>query len=200
MKKISTVLLLAGALCFNQACNSGNSDSVDQADSVNDARDTTGLLNNNDSTANPVNGNAADFAVEAASGGMMEVQLGKIAQQKATMASVKDFGAMMVKDHSKANEELKDVAQKENIALPQTLGADKQDKINDLQQKTGKDFDKAYVDMMVSDHKEDINKFQDAAKNNPDSLIRNCAAKTLPVLQKHLDAIQKINDNMNNNQ
>ena len=193
MKKLSVIAL---ASCFGmmQACNSATDDSVSTADSTNDARDTTSMMSDQkDSTSGMgVNDDVADFAVKAANGGMMEVQLGEYASKNASDKSVKDFGAMMVKDHTKANDELKSIATSKNIALPATVGQDMTDKMNDLMKKTGKDFDKAYMNSMVDDHKDDIDEFQKEADNSKDSTMKNFAAKTLPTLQKHLTDAQAI--------
>lgn len=179
MKKIIIVLVSS---CMLFACNSSTSNNQDSVDSA---------QNVNDSTASTLR-KASDFATEAASGGMMEVQLGKLAQEKAQSSRVKEFGAMMVKDHTKANDELKAIAAKQNIVLPDSMSSDKKQHFDDLSKKTGKDFDKAYMDMMVDDHKEDISKFKDAAQNSPDSAVKTFAANAVPVLQKHLDSAQAI--------
>ena len=127
----------------------------------------------------------------------MEVELGKIAQEKSQNAKVKDFGAMMVTDHSKANDELKQLAMSKNVSLPDAPLPKHQDKIDRLKEKSGADFDKAYMDMMVSDHKEDIDEFQDAAdEKNGDADVKAFASKTLPVLQAHLQAAEQINDSL----
>ncbi len=193
MKKLSVVLLFAG-IGIMQACNnSASDDSVANADSANDAKDTTSMMNNNDNNAGMgVNDDVADFAVKAANGGMMEVQLGEYASKNATDKSVKDFGAMMVKDHTKANDELKGIASAKNITLPATVGQDMTDKMNDLMKKTGKDFDKAYMNSMVDDHKDDIDEFQKEADDSKDSTMKSFAVKTLPTLQKHLNDAQAI--------
>ena len=179
MKKIMIVFFSG---CMLLACNSSSSNNQDSVDSAQNVNDST----------NVVSDNTSDFATEAASGGMMEVQLGKLAQQKAANPRVKAFGEMMVKDHSKANDELKAIAARQNIALPDSMSNDKKDNMNDLSKKTGKDFDKAYMDMMVDDHKEDIDKFQKAAQNVKDTAVRAWASNALPVLQKHLDSAQAI--------
>ena len=179
MKKI-IIVLVSG--CMLLACNSSTSNNQDSVDSA---------KNVNDSTASTLR-KASDFATEAASGGMMEVQLGKLAQEKAQSSRVKEFGAMMVKDHTQANDELKAIAAKQNIVLPDSMSSDKKQHLDDLSKKTGKDFDKAYMDMMVDDHKEDISKFKDAAQNSPDSAVKAFAANAVPVLQKHLDSAQAI--------
>src|SRR3569623_1899394 len=110
MKRLRVLLLAACTFAIMQSCNSNSSsDSVDKADSTNDARDTTSMMSSQkDSTSGVgVNDDVADFAVKAANGGLMEVQLGEYAAKNASDKSVKDFGSMMVKDHTKANDELK---------------------------------------------------------------------------------------------
>ncbi len=93
----------------------------------------------------PVQPDASNFAVNAANGGMMEVELGKIAEDHASNPRVKAFGAMMVKDHSEASNNLKGIATSLNIAVPDSVSNDSRKEIDDLKMKKGKDFDKAYV-------------------------------------------------------
>lgn len=195
MKKISSILLVT-AVCILQACNgSDNSDSVDKANDANEQKDTTATtsdMQKDTMSTMPVNDDVAKFAVKAANGGMAEVKLGDIAAAKGGTKAIKDFGSMMVKDHSKANDELKSIAAEKNITLPSTIGDDEQKSIDKLNSETGKDFDKDYVDMMVKDHKDDIDLFEDAAKNSKDSTMKNFAVKTLPTLYKHLGAAKAI--------
>nr|WP_294895748.1 DUF4142 domain-containing protein [uncultured Pedobacter sp.] len=186
MKKLILMIALGlGALSF-QACNNqqANNNTKDSLDSLNEQP----MVQTTD--------DGSDFLTEAASGGMMEVELGKLALVKSQNAKVKDFGAMMVKDHSKANDELIQLAMSKNVSLPDAPFPKHQDKINDLKEKSGADFDKAYVDMMVSDHKEDIDAFKDASEDAKDADVKAFAAKTLPVLQGHLQSIQQIKDSM----
>ncbi len=128
-----------------------------------------------------------EFAVAAADGGMLEVELGKLAQQKATSAEVKKLAQMMVDDHSKANDELKALAAQKNISLPATLSDKSQKKMNDLSEKTGADFDKAYADAMVDDHEEDIDKFEKEAENGNDAEVKSWAAGKVTTLKHHLE-------------
>ncbi len=79
---------------------------------------------NNNAGTEMINEDAKEFVKEAATGGMMEVELGKIAQEKGKSQQVKDFGKMMVDDHSKANADLKDLASKKNIEVPDSLTDD----------------------------------------------------------------------------
>jgi putative membrane protein len=131
--------------------------------------------------------------MEAAQGGMMEVQLGSYAQQNALSERVKAFGAMMVRDHSKANDELKSIATTKSITLPADMSNSKDKKeMDELMKKTGKDFDKAYMKMMVDDHKKDVKAFEDASKDVKDTELKNFASSTLPVLKVHLDSAKAI--------
>jgi putative membrane protein len=91
------------------------------------------------------------FIKKAVIGGMMEVDLGKYAQQNAASQSVKDFGKMMETDHSKAIDELKSIAQKNNFTIPDKMDEKHMDKVKNLKTQKGTDFDKAYMDMMVED-------------------------------------------------
>jgi len=164
------------------ACNNNgeqHQDAVDSAKTVN-------------KEVKPVEADASNFAVKAANGGMMEVELGKIAMTNAANTRVRAFGDMMVKDHSQANENLKTIANSLNIALPDSVSDDARKEIDKLKMKKGKDFDKAYVDMMVDDHKKDIDEFKKCASDCSDSTIKSFASNTLPVLEKHLDSIQSI--------
>ena len=184
--------LIAGVACLVQACG-GNKDSKASADSANTAKADTAKK---DSSASAVDKDDAKFAVAAANGGMAEVELGTLAQEKAVNAKVKDFGSMMVKDHSKANDEMKALAKSKGITLPDSIDSKEKKVKSDLSAKSGADFDKAYVSNMIDDHKEDIKEFEDAAKNVKDPDLKAFAVKTLPTLKMHLDAIQKIHDSM----
>ncbi|OCX50787.1 hypothetical protein BEL04_18815 [Mucilaginibacter sp. PPCGB 2223] len=198
MKKLSMLMVAsATALCM-QACHS-NTDSKSAADSMNKAHDTTkmdSVKKDTTKTAMTVGGDDAKFAVEAANGGMAEVMLGKLAQEKSDNAKIKEFGGMMVTDHSKANDELRALAKGKNIALPLVVGADEQKHYDDLNKKTGADFDKAYVSMMVDDHKTDIKHFEDAEKNLKDPDLKAFVIKTLPTLKMHLSSIESIEKGM----
>lgn len=200
MKKMSFIAVACLAVFGFQACNDGgSSDAVESANESNevkqDSADHPGT-DNSTAAASTVAEEDSKFAVEAASGGMMEVQLGELAQQKASSQKVKDFGAMMVKDHTAANDELKALSLKKNITLPPAPGEDHMDHIKKLSEKSGKEFDKDYVDMMVKDHKDDIDKFEKCSKDAKDPELQAFATKTLPVLKKHLDAIQAIDKSM----
>jgi putative membrane protein len=132
-----------------------------------------------------------EFATDAAEGGLKEVQLGQLAQQQAESEEVKQFGQRMVEDHGKANEQLMQIAQQKGIELPQELSEDAQQLYDELQQKSGAEFDQAYMDEMVSDHEEDVETFQEYAETGQDPDLTSFAEQTLPVLQEHLERAQQ---------
>ena len=189
MKKLKVILMIALSAWALQACNSTEKDSTETADSLNMQKDT--------SVAGPgiaVVEEDAKFVVDAGNGGMTEVELSKLAQQKATNAKAKEFADMMVMDHNKANEELKSLAKAKNVTLPDSLNADSKKMWDELNTKTGKDFDKAYVSTMVSEHKKTVSMFETASKDLKDAELKAFVDKTLPVLKGHLDKITAIND------
>jgi putative membrane protein len=126
------------------------------------------------------------FAKKAAAGGMVEVEMGKLAADKATNDDVKAFGKRMVDDHTKAGEQLKQVAKQENIQLPTELSAKDKAEKDRLSKLSGDAFDRAYINHMVMDHKKDVADFQKEANNGQDDAIKNFAQQTLPTLQDHL--------------
>jgi putative membrane protein len=126
------------------------------------------------------------FAEKAAAGGAAEVEGGKLAEQRAASDKVKQFGARMVQDHSKANEELKQLAAGKGLPLPSSPDAHSHEMMAKLQKLSGAEFDRAYMDHMVKDHKKDIAEFQKESNSGKDPQIKAFAAKTLPTLQEHL--------------
>jgi putative membrane protein len=133
-----------------------------------------------------------DFAKDAAEGGLAEVKLGELAQQKGSSDSVKDFGKRMVEDHTQANDKLKQVASQENMKLPENLNKHDQKVYDRLSQLSGAEFDRAYARDMVRDHKNDIAAFQQEANSGQDSAVKNFASQTLPTLQDHLKMAQQM--------
>ena len=131
-------------------------------------------------------------------GGMAEVELGKLAAQKATRGDVKQFGQKMVDDHTKANDQLKQVASKENIPIPDALDSKHQSRIDKLSKLSGDDFDKAYVKDQVKDHQADVREFSLEAQNGTDPNIKAFASETLPTLQEHLQMAKDLSKSEKN--
>jgi len=186
------MIVLAGYAL--QGCNNGAKDAKENADSLNKTKDTT--TNAAATGGIAVVNDDAKFATTAADGGMAEVELGKLAQKNSTNEKIKNFGAMMVTDHGKVNDELMAIAKTKNITLPATCSADKMKEMDELSKKTGKDFDKAYVDAMIDGHKKTLDLMTDEVKDGKDADLKAFAAKTAPAVQMHLDAINKIHDSM----
>jgi putative membrane protein len=138
------------------------------------------------STAALCSSQDTDFARHAASGGLAEVAMGKLAESHAQSADVKSFGQRMVQDHSKANDQLMTAAAQANVQLPATPSAEDQAAINRLSKLQGAAFDRAYAQEMVKDHKKDIAEFQREASGGGNSTLKTFAASTLPTLQEHL--------------
>jgi putative membrane protein len=134
------------------------------------------------------------FVEKAAVGGMAEVELGQLAQQKASSDQVKQFGARMQQDHSKANEELKQLASSKGLQLPASLDKDHQKDKQKLEKLSGAEFDREYMKMMVDDHKDDVDAFEKTAKSGKDADVKSFAAKTLPTLQQHRQLAQTTYD------
>ncbi len=134
----------------------------------------------------------ADFYKKAAEGGISEVELGKLAQDKSSNDSVKEFGAMMVKDHSGANDKLRALAAKQAVKLPTSSSLGQMAFKAKLEVLTGTTFDKSYIKGMVKDHKDDIKLFETEAASGQDADAKAFAAATLPTLKAHLMKIEKI--------
>ena len=129
----------------------------------------------------------ANFLVNAEAINLEEIQLGDLAQLRGSSAKVKELGKMMVTDHTKASADLTVLAAKKQITIPTTLtddGIDANKKLTDIKES---DFDKEYVNMMISGHKDAIDKFEKASTDAADSEIRSWAASMLTVLRQHLD-------------
>lgn len=188
MKKSILYFLMSALMLTSVSCgNSGRDDSTEVAEDQNEEQ----LDNRADDDA--------DFAVEAADLGLMEVQLSTTALTKASAPQVKQFAQMMVDDHTKANNELKALAQQKNITLPTTVGNENQRKLDNINEKTGADFDKEYMDQMVKDHKEAIDEFEDQAENGKDTEIKSWASSKLATLRHHLQEAERIQEATKNN-
>ncbi len=184
MKKILFSLVIATAMTF-QACNNSPKTETDSVDAAEES---------NENIDNNVKEDDSDFMIEAANGGMMEVEAGKLSQTNGASQEVKDFGARMIADHTKAGEELKALAAAKNVVLPGNPGEDAQKHLNDMTKLKGAEFDKHYVDMMVNDHNETVNDFEEAARDAKDADVKAWASKTLPVLKEHQAAAKALKE------
>ena len=136
------------------------------------------------------------FVMEAAKGGLAEVEMGKLAADKASSSEVKQFGQRMVDDHSKANDELKSVASQKGITIPTEVDAKHKAKMDQMSKLSGEAFDKAYMADMLKDHKEDVADFKKEAGSGKDPDVKAFASKTLPTLEEHLRMAEDIHAKM----
>jgi putative membrane protein len=181
MKIYSLILFssFSASAMFLTSCNSN--DAVKQADAAN--QHSPSMV-----SANKVNSDDAEFVTAAVNGGLLEIELGKLCAEQTKNTAVQSFGAMMVDDHTGTNNELQTIAANRNLVLPVVMSNKDQKMVDDMRKKSGSDFDKAYINMMVSDHEEDMNAFKKESTGGKDADISSFAARTLPMLQKHLDA------------
>jgi len=145
-----------------------------------------------DSMSSGMSNSDERFVKKAAQGGMAEVEFGQLALQKASNPEVKKFAQRMVDDHSKANNQLKEVASSKNITLPQSLDAKDQATKQKLSTLSGDQFDKAYMSDMVKDHTKDVAEFQHESSSAKDPAVKDFATQTLPTLQDHLKEAKEI--------
>ncbi|MGZ8509814.1 MAG: DUF4142 domain-containing protein [Chitinophagaceae bacterium] len=190
MKKL-IALLFTGCICLF-ACNSESANNTTDSASNSDTATKTDESSTN-TTVTPPDAATIDFLKMAADGGLAEVDAGKMAEEKASSPDVKRFASMMVNDHTGANAEVKRISGERNVDLPTAPSDDKKQKAAKLGEKKGKEFDKAYMDMMVEDHKTTIGLFEKAQSDSKDEQVKAFIANTLPKLKMHLDSAQAIN-------
>ena len=137
---------------------------------------------------------AADtaFIMKAADGGMTEVELGKVAEKNGQRDDVKTFGGHMIKDHGKAGENLKSVASKMNVTVPDKVGPKHQATIDKMSKMSGPSFDTAYIKAMVEDHEKDIAEFEKARGQVSNEDLKKFIDETVPVMKEHLEMVKKM--------
>jgi putative membrane protein len=186
--RATVVALTAGAFCLstnafaqqqertaNQETKSSTASPAAKASSDTSSAKTSGGPTGQLSSAD------RDFMMQAAKGGMMEVEMGQMAQKQAQNADVKKLADTLVSDHTKANNQLMGIAQKKGVKLDAKPKMDKM---------SGSNFDEQYLSTMEQDHQKTINLFQTEAKNGSDADVKAFANKTLPTLQKHLKMVK----------
>lgn len=174
------MLLASSALLFAQAAGTGTAAPTESAETK----------------SKPAAAKKADpdkmFVAKAAQGGLAEVEMGKLAVEKASHPDVKQFGQRMVDDHSKANDQLKSVASQQNYQVPAEPNAQQKATMARLSKLSGEAFDKAYMKNMVMDHKKDVAEFQKESTAGKNDAVKNFAGQTLPTLQDHLKNAQEV--------
>ena len=137
------------------------------------------------------------FVDKAALSGNAEVKLSKLAMDKGQSTDVKQFARRMVEDHTKANMELKQIADKKNLAVPTKLDAEHQKIYDRLAKLEGSEFDHEYMRAMAMDHDDATKLFKDQSQNGQDPELKSFAMKTLPIIEKHDDMAHMDEKQMN---
>ena len=180
---------------FLWGCSNSSTDSVKEAKKENtaklDSQAKTRAGSDSLSAVLPSKADA-DFLVNAASGGMLEIQLAHLAQKNAHNQRLKHFAAMMIKDHGEISKKLKAVAISKNITIPDSVSNQQQKEERRLEKMKGAAFDEAYIDKMVADHKKNIEDFQRQAKDGNNEAIKAFARDNLRMLYIHLDSAYNI--------
>ena len=187
MKNLSYGSLIA-FLTILFSCSSGtfSNDSVDSARDINDS------ILEEKSPALGMDFATADFVVNAASAGMLEVAMANVARRKAFSVRVRTFGAIIARDDARANEELREAARSQGIVLPLGLSADSKKTIDKICKQKGKEFDKAFMEMMTKNNKEHVAEFKKASASCKNRIIKNYAVQSLRMQQEHLDSARAI--------
>jgi len=141
----------------------------------------------------------AEFVKMAASDGLHEVELGKIGVEKGKHEAVKKFGQKMVDDHTKANQELKSVAKEAGLSVPDKMLEKHEKEVNKFREFKGDNFDAEYVKHQIKDHEMAVAMFTRASKEAKNDKVKAFAAKTLPVLQGHLEIAKKLQEQVKGN-
>jgi len=193
MKKKLIPFAAAAILFASCGNNESTKDSVEKADSANTVKTDSPSV-----ASEPIKADeeCTSFLVKAANGGMAEVKLAQLAKDKGKDSAVQHFADMMIADHGAANEKVKAFAAERNVTLPAEPGADEQKKAADLSKKSGKDFDKDYVNTMVKGHEETLDLFKKASAKVTDAPVKAFIDNTIPVIEHHLMRIREIKKGM----
>ena len=193
MKKLILIALIALSPGLFQACHTNNAGAADPAadDSNKIAGDTAGK-----GAATPNNDADAVFAKQAVIGGLAELALAKMALAKSGDTKIKDFADMMAVDHTRSNGELTNLVKSKTMQLPGALDEPHRQTADSLSKLSGSAFDKAYVRIMVDEHKKALTLMQNEAQNGKDADLKAFAGKTAQIVQTHLDSLTKIQAGM----
>jgi putative membrane protein len=132
------------------------------------------------------------FVNEAARGGMLEIELGKIAQKNGASSAVKQFGEQMVTDHARLNNELGAAAKKDGLQVPAELSPKQSAVVRSFSRLPGKEFDSKYAQLMVKAHTDDLAAFQKAESSTEKPNLKKAIADAIPVVQHHLEMAKQL--------
>jgi putative membrane protein len=183
MKTKLFIGLLSCGLMLNVACDTGGDDPVEQARDINQDRDH---VENDDSKV----------LTDAASYSMWNMEMSRIAEERAVTPEVKELARELSQEHSDVKQNIEGIAQRKQIALPQALSDDHRDKIDNVTDNTGLDFDKEFVDEVISSHRDKIDDFESLSRDSEDPEIREFAINTLPKLRMQLEKAERVENQL----
>jgi len=190
-KHLSGPARIAGAVSFCLAAalctQAGAAGKANEHSAANVGTTASAPANSMSATTATVSSSDRKFMEKAAQGGMAEVKLGQLAAEKGSAPEVKQFGQRMVDDHSKVNDQLKGIASTKGVTLPTEIDKSAQKEYDKLSKLSGAQFDREYMNHMVSDHKKDISDFKKEADKAKDADVKQFASSTLPTLEEHLN-------------
>jgi putative membrane protein len=178
---------------MNANANSNMSESMNANSSGGNMNQNAGGQMSTGGTTAALSSSDQKFVMEAAMGGMAEVELGRMAAERGSSDSVKQFGQRMVDDHSRANSELMQLTSARGVNVPASLDAKHQSEMTKMSQLSGAAFDRAYAKEMLKDHQKDVSLFQKQSTRGADADLKAFAARTLPTLQEHLRMARELN-------
>lgn len=181
MKLNFQLIALSLLIVVGGACNDSNRKASD-VKSINADSSNTGVKQD------------ADFVVRALNMGMFEVQAAQLAEKKAETEELKVLAAKVESEHSKVNEQLAILATEKNITAPDSITNEMQDKVMKLSQLSGEDFDKEYANIMLNQHKEVVDEFEQISINAVDADIKQLAVSALPAIRTHYEEAVKVKD------
>jgi putative membrane protein len=183
---LAAVGLFAGA-AYAQGNSTVQSNSMGGPNATHTARDIPSATGRSESTKKSnLSHSDRKFIEDAAKGGMAEVELAKIAQERASSPEVKQFAQQMERDHSQANEKIRQLAQEKGVTMPTGPKLAQNHEASKLMKKQGQDFDREYMDYMVKDHQKDVKEFKKQAEKAKDPDVKSFAQETAPKLEHHL--------------
>lgn len=191
MKKIKHILLAASVLAMTAACN--DSAKVNDETSSDTAVSTTTATDTSNRAGSALAEKDAQFLSDVAASNMAEIKMAQLAQQKGNSQDVKDIAKMLETDHSAVLAEVRSFASNRSATLPAEEKAEQKDMYNEVDKKTGKEFDKDWCEHMIDGHKKSIAKFENAQTDLNDADLKTWVSNTLPKLRTHLDKLNECN-------
>lgn len=187
-KPASTTAADASSSASNAASNTADA----AGDAAHKAEDVTGAAVGQTSANTIGSHDTGAFVSNASQSDMYEIQAGQIAQKRSKNADIKAFGKMMVSDHTKTSKEMGPIAKAAGQTPATSLDNRRQGFLDNLNKASDADFDKTYIDQQVAGHEEALSLLQGYAKDGSDAGLKGAAAKTVPMVQAHLDKAKSI--------